>query len=205
MELVLRYHYTGRKVGCRYAFGLFDQDEIIGCVCYSVPASYTLCKGVCGEQYKKDVLELSRLVIVNSLKNAASFLVAKSICMMENQVLVSYADPNVGHVGYVYQATNWIYTGQGNSEPCWLHPKTKQVISKTRRHIDQKAEKLGLNWKDLIKQPQEGKHRYVCFAGAKAYKKRAKKALRYKKMQYPKGESKRHEIDRGLKREETLF
>ena len=31
-----------------------------------------------------------------------------------NIILISYADGSMNHVGYVYQATNWIYTGQSN-------------------------------------------------------------------------------------------
>ena len=27
------------------------------------------------------------------------------------KVIVSYADTSLGHHGYIYQATNWIYTG----------------------------------------------------------------------------------------------
>lgn len=207
MAMVMENHYSQRHVGCRHSFGLFVLGELSGCVCYSIPASYTLCKGVCGPDFKPHVLELSRLVVTTYRKNAASFLIGNSLKLLGNSVVVSYADGNdhVGHVGYVYQATNWIYTGRGNAEPKWINPLDGSVVSFTRRHIDRKAEALGLDWKQLIKEPQQGKHRYVVFTGDKRFKKRADKALRYPRKQYPKGETRRHEIEKPKIKQGELF
>lgn len=197
MRLVEQYHYSHRRVGARHAFGLFDGRELIGCCVFSIPASYTLCKGVCGQSYKQQVIELSRLVVIPRERNLASRLISdccRTIGKISDSIIVSYADGNehVGHVGYVYQACNWIYTGTGNAEPAWLHPLTKEVVSYTRRHIDLKAKALGYDWRDLIKQPQIGKHRYVTFCGSKAFRKEAKSNLRYPVLSYPKGLSKTH-------------
>jgi hypothetical protein len=122
---------------------------------------------------------------------------------LPDAVLVSYADCNdhVGHVGYVYQATNWLYTGRGTAEPKWVHPLTGQVISYTRRHIDTKAAKLGLDWRDLIREKQVGKHRYISFSGGRRFKKQARLALNYNVLPYPKGMTKRHYREQP----ETLF
>lgn len=193
MAMVISHHYTRRKVGSKCSFGLFDHGEFVGCCVFSVPASYTLCKGVCGQEFKNFVLELSRLVVTSNKKNAASFLIGNSLRLLGNAVVVSYADiSQAGHVGYVYQATNWIYTGKGSSEPIWCHPITGEVVSFTRRHIDKKAQKIGLDWTELVKVPQSGKHRYVTFCGDKAFKKKAKKNLLYKIYDYPKGKTTRH-------------
>jgi hypothetical protein len=195
MRLVLDYHYSERIVGAKHAFGLFVDGEICGCVVYSQPASYTLCNGVCGPEYRAKVIELARLVITTKEKNAASFLIGASLKMIGDSVVVSYADCNdhVGHVGYVYQATNWIYTGKGNAEPKWAHPETGEIISYTRRHIDKKAAAIGLDYRELTKVKQSGKHRYVIFTGSKRFKAQAEKALKYKRMEYPKGDTMRHE------------
>lgn len=198
MYLVMRHHYSGRKVGVRHAFGLFDSGLLSGVVVYSTPASYTLCRGVCGPDMSKSVLELSRLVVTTDKKNAASVLVGSSMRQLGEHILVSYADCNdhVGHVGYIYQATNWLYTGQGTSEPKWVHPKTGEVISYTRRWIDKKAAKLGLDWRDLVKVKQQGKHRYVTFTGNRRFKRKCRSLLNYKVFPYPKGDTTRHNIDR---------
>jgi hypothetical protein len=203
MGLVMRHHYSQRLVGAKFAFGLVEDGEIVGCVVYSQPASYTLCNGVCGPEYRSQVLELSRLVVTTKSENAASMLIGRSVASLPDAVLVSYADCNdhVGHVGYVYQATNWLYTGQGSAEPKWLHPTTGHVISYTRRHIDLKAAALGLDWRDLVREKQSGKHRYVSFSGGKRFKKQARLALRYEVLPYPKGPTKRHDREQA----ETLF
>lgn len=196
MSMVMTHHYSQRKVGSKSSFGLFEDGKLVGCCVFSIPASYTLCKGICGKDHSPYVWELSRLVITTKRKNAASFFVSSCLRHIGNHVIVSYADPNdhVGHVGYVYQATNWIYTGNGTAEPKWLHPTTKEVVSFTRRHIDLKAKALGLDWQDLIKGNQLGKHRYVMFTGDRKFRRLARKALRYTVFDYPKGPTKRHII-----------
>jgi len=195
MRIVLQHHYSHRAVGAKKSFGLFITGELVGCIVYSQPASYTLCKGVCGEEFKSCVTELARLVVTTNQKNAASYLIGNSLSLIGNAVVVSYADCNghVGHVGYVYQATNWLYTGTASAEPIWVHPKTGEVISYTRRHIDSKANAVGLHWSELTKVKQVGKHRYVTFSGDRRFKKRARSALRYPVLPYPKGETRRHE------------
>lgn len=197
--LVEKHHYAHkweqkRLPGIKYCWGLIEKRRVVGCVLYSIPASYTLCKGVCGPEFKAYVLELSRLVITTETKNAASFLIGQSLRLLPDAVVVSYADCNshVGHVGYVYQATNWLYTGQGNAEPVWIDPRNGSIVSYTRRHIDVKAKAIGLEWTDLERRKQVGKHRYVTFTGNRRFKKRAGAALRYEVLPYPKGETRRH-------------
>ena len=202
MQMVMQHHYSQRVVGCTKAFGLLHEGELVGCCCFSIPASYTLCKGICGDELKGAVYELSRLVVTTDKKNAASFLIASSLRALDNRIIVSYADCNehVGHVGYVYQATNWLYTGKGTAEPVWVHPTTGEVISYTRRHIDIKAANIGLHWTDLTKRKQSGKHRYVTFAGDSKFKRSAKESLRYPVLPYPKGNTTRHDLSSGKAR-----
>ena len=192
-KLIRACHYAGDRIpGFRFVFGLFDGNTVCGVCGYSQPASYTLCEGVCGKENKGRVLELSRLVILGSeRKNLASKLVAGSLSRLpQPSIVVSYADQNEGHIGYVYQATNWIYTGKGNAEPWWYLP-TGELLSKTRRHIDVKASAKGVAVGDLRKEAKEGKHRYVFFVGTKRDKRRLRKCLNYSVVDYPKGETKR--------------
>ena len=90
-KMVLNHHYSGRVPGISHCFGLLSGNWIAGCVVYSIPASYTLCKGVCGPDLSKRVLELSRLVILTPQRNAASFLIGQSLQQkLPDSVVVSY-------------------------------------------------------------------------------------------------------------------
>ena len=62
-----------------YAYGLYQEKELIGMVSYGSPASPSLCKGVAGEENKHHVIELNRLVLKNNEKNQASILIAASL------------------------------------------------------------------------------------------------------------------------------
>ena len=71
---------------------------------------------VCGEEHKDKVIELN-LCLQDNHRNQSSYLISQSLKLLEKlKIVVSYADTSKGHVGYVYQATNFIYTGMSASE-----------------------------------------------------------------------------------------
>jgi hypothetical protein len=105
-------HYAKRIPSISYAFGMYSNDRLIGVVTYGTPSSSTLKNGIAGKDNSNLVLELNRLVFQVSTKNAASYLVSHSLQMLPKpSIVVSYADTEQGHVGFVYQACNFIYTG----------------------------------------------------------------------------------------------
>jgi hypothetical protein len=192
--LILKRHYARRKVSANRVFGLYSGQKLVGCVLFSKPASYTLCESVCGKEFKPHVLELSRLSVPRRSRNAASYLVGRALALLGNHVVVSYADAGVGHIGTVYQATNWLYTGRSSVSYFYHEPTSGKLIAKTRRHIDRKAARLGLTESKLLKVRQPSKHRYVIFTGNRRFKKQAAKSLQYLVLPYPKGKSKRHRL-----------
>ncbi len=113
-DWILNKHYAKRMCSISYVFGLFNTDNIlVGIITFGMPPSSTLAKSICGEEYKEYVLELNRLVVNDGLpKNTLSFFVSNSIKKLpKNNIIVSFADANMNHNGYIYQATNFIYTG----------------------------------------------------------------------------------------------
>ena len=115
MEIVVANHYLHRKAPCSKAFGLFHSEDPLSClgvVCYGVSASSTLLKGVCGVEQANNVYELTRLWVDDCVpKNGESFLIGRTLRLLDKEIVVSFADSSRGHVGVVYQATNWFYTG----------------------------------------------------------------------------------------------
>ena len=112
-DWLLNKHYAKRIPSISYAFGLFKEKILVGVLTIGKPASPSLCDGVCGKEYSQYVYELNRLCVNDNLeKNVLSYFVSKSLNLInENIILVSYADTLMNHNGYIYQATNWIYTG----------------------------------------------------------------------------------------------
>lgn len=188
MEVVVAKHYLHRKAPVSKAFGLFDKSgQVVGVVTYGVPASSTLLKGVCGEEEATNVYELNRLWVDDSVpKNGESFLIGNTINKLDREIIVSYADTAQDHLGIVYQASNWIYTGLSAK---FKDPKVKGLENK---HHATYAN--GLTNKEVIEKfgdrvyfvDRPRKHRYVYFNATKARKKILRKKLRYKELPYPK-------------------
>jgi len=181
-EWLLHKHYAKRIPSISYSFGLFYKD-LIGILTIGKPASNSLCIGVCGIVNSKYVYELNRLCVNDNLeKNVLSFFVSQSLKKLHNLILVSYADTQHNHNGYIYQATNWIYTG-----------KTKErtdIGSEDNSHSRHYSKNLDYS---KIRKFRSSKHRYIYFIGNKKKVKEWKKELNYDIQSYPKGQNKRYD------------
>ena len=62
---ILTKHYARRMPCVQYAFQLLSEGRVVGVVTYGQPASPWLCKGVAGDEYRKRVIELNRLVVAS--------------------------------------------------------------------------------------------------------------------------------------------
>jgi len=187
---LLQKHYAKRIPSIVYAFGLYEGTELLGVVTYGIPASYTLCNGICGKEWADKVLELNRLCLQKNKKNEASFLVGNSLKLLPDPtVVVSYADSGKGHVGYVYQATNFMFTGTTKER---TDPFSD---GKHHRHVVDSS----------IRQTRSAKHRYVYIVGSKKNRKELLNCLNYKSEPYPKGETKRYDAGGTVATQELLF
>lgn len=180
---ILNRHYAKRMPSISYAYGLFEKNILVGVISYGVPASQCLCKGICGDEWRKNVLELNRLVLRNNKKNEASFLVANTLKLLPKpSIVVSYADTKWKHIGYVYQATNWLYTG------CTKARTDMFSESGHSRHN---------NGDKTRRQDRSPKHRYIFFVGNKRESKQMRSVLKYEVLPYPKGDSINYEVSKG--------
>jgi hypothetical protein len=169
---ILDIHYAKRMPSISYAYGLFLNDQLVGIISYGSPASPHLCKGIAGEKNKKLVIELNRLVLKNNKKNEASMLIGASFKLLPKpKIIVSYADTAQDHLGVVYQATNFLFTGTSK-------PRT-DMAGKDGKHS---RHHLGDRTKRVYR---SAKHRYVYLLGNKRQKRQLKQELRYGIMDYP--------------------
>ena len=169
---LLQKHYAKRIPQIMYAFGLYDDEHLVGVVTYGIPASPSLCMGICGKEWSDKVLELNRLCLQDNTKNQSSFLVSNSIKLLPKPtIVVSYADTGQGHVGYVYQATNFLYTGLSANRVDWTVKGLEHKHSKTLSDgmtLESIKEKYG---DDFYYAERSRKHRYIYFHGTKQHKK----------------------------------
>lgn len=191
MAIVVENHYLHRRAPASFCFGLFDiSGAILGTVVYGKPASPSLCKGVAGPEESSRVIELTRLWIADiTPKNAESFLIGNSLKLLpaEYDIVVSFAEIGAGHLGIVYQATNWLYTGMSDRHVEW---KLDGAGNKHSRHLFD--EHGGVNgakefYGDRLQRLERPrKHRYVMLRGSKHRRKELREKLRYEVMPYPK-------------------
>ena len=182
-EWLLYKHYAKRLCSISYAFGLFHKDILIGVCTFGKPASNSLCVGVCGAENSEYVFELNRLCVNDDLpKNTLSYFVSKCLKMLPPLIVVSYADTSQNHHGYIYQATNWIYTGKtkertdiGNEDGTHSRHYDKSMNTETFRKF------------------RSSKYRYIYFTGSKTQRKIWNNELNYPKLLYPKGDNKRYD------------
>ena len=194
-EWLLYKHYAKRIPSISYAFGLFDSKIMQGILTVGKPASNALCIGVCGKHNSKYVYELNRLCVNDGLKkNVLSYFVSQSLKMLNNINLVSYADTSQNHNGYIYQATNWIYTGATKERT-----DIGSEDNKHSRHYDK-----NIDYKKNRKF-RSSKHRYIFFIGSKKQKKQWLKELNYKIQAYPKGQNTNYDTSYKTTTQTELF
>ena len=69
------------------------------------------------------------------------------------RLIVSYADPEQGHIGGIYQAGNWIYDGKSS--------KAVKIFYKGKWSHKKTVDDAGINQSKLRKKIVPGKHRYL--------------------------------------------
>ena len=202
LDWLLNIHYAKRVPLIRYSFGLFINDILKGVITYGNPPSPNVCVCICGEKYKKEVLELNRLVLIENKKNYESILVGNSLKLLPKpSIVISYADVNYSHHGYIYQATNFIYTGMGKPREKFIDKNGKDINERT---LSAQYQKLKMPRSEYLKSnnitltKQLGKHRYVYIIGDKKDKKLRKKDFKLPIKPYPKGDNKNYTWDYDL-------
>lgn len=169
-ELIIENHYSHKWTSCRYALGLFTEGNLVGVAVYGFPVGRSVVKSITPDLENGDVLELTRLWVADSEgKNTESHFLGKTFWWLKKntdvKILISYSDPMQGHVGGIYQATNWLYQGNNTMlakaydhymEGEWMHSRT--VVAK---YGSIKVEHLKKIYPEYKRRPILKKHRYL--------------------------------------------
>lgn len=199
-RMVETYHYAHRIPPMTHTIGMFTNDELVGVCAYSKPMA-NICASICGDSYTDNVLELCRLFIFDKIgKNAESWLIRQSFNFLEDniKILLSYSDIKQNHLGIIYQATNWIYTGLSNESNGREYLMPDGRIATRRGRVfwrNQRNPSDILSWNEIQqlypgvqKLSSSSKHRYVYFLGSKKQRKELRQALKWPILPYPKKE-----------------
>lgn len=163
---VEKWHYSrSMPTGKLVKFGVWENAEFVGAIIYGRGAAPNLLN-----QYGLTQMQGCELVRVAMTKHTVpvSRVLAITLRTMKRtqpglRLVVSFADPDEGHVGGIYKASGWVYTGRMRPAKYFrilgkiVHPRSvgakgvSQTINEVRRLLDPSAEEV---WKD-------GKHRYL--------------------------------------------
>lgn len=180
-DFILNKHYAQRMPSVTYAYGLFKVSELVGVLTIGKPASHSLCIGICGRDCAEKVYELNRLVVDSGLeRNVLSYFVSQVLKQLKQEelIIVSYADTGMNHKGYIYQATNFLYTGATKQRTDKYTPNNTH----SRHYTDEF---------NHLRKVRTSKHRYVYFTN---HKRKYIKLLNYPIQPYPKGENKEYKL-----------
>jgi len=213
-EWFLHKHYAKRIPSISYAFGLYENNSLLGICSYGRPVAHTLIKHAFNGHYQDNFLELNRLVVNDNLpKNSLSFFVSATLKQLPSPVVVvSYADTSLNHHGYIYQATNFIYTGLSAKRTDYKikgmeHLHSASVMDHAGRGVEKgKIDKLkAIYGDDLYLKDRPRKHRYFYFIGTKKDKKEMLRNLAYEIEPYPKGDNSRYDSSHLAATQTLLF
>ena len=198
---IKKRHYAKRKPSIVHAFGLYLDHLLIGVITYGIPPINNLNQ-IAGFP----AIELNRLCIEEGApKNSASILVGRSLCLLPRPlVVISYADQTQGHVGYIYQATNWLYTGEG-SRDIEFEKDGKTYHRKSLFNTFGSGGSERLLAMGYSKVQKDAKHRYLFFLGSKREKKQMLTNLKWPVLPYPKGETHRYDASAEIHTQMKIF
>ncbi len=159
---VLHWHYSKRMPHSKLVkVGAWEDGKFIGAVVFGLGATPHLCR-----PYGLSILQTCELlrVALTSHKAPVSRIVAISLRMVHKlcpglRICISFADPAEGHVGGIYQAGNWIYTGRSHDSTLywyrgrWAHGRAVSLA----------VHATGIDRKTLCPRRKivPGKHRYI--------------------------------------------
>lgn len=149
-------------------------------VVYSIPANKNLSTFLFSGRV--EVRELARLwapdghrptLLTEAVSASLKALRAASGC----ESVVSFADPNHGHHGGIYQAASWIYTGQSSETRVYITPDGR-TLSRRSFHSGSTSLLPTIKPQRLV-----GKHRYV-----RCLTRTSRRLLAHEPLPYPKAE-----------------
>lgn len=203
-QAIIKWHYSHTcPASLTLCVGTYYKDDLVNCICFKNPTTRYMSQEVWEGGTDSNTIELVRMISVEPKpKNLESFCISRALNLLKEycpqyKVCISYADNAMGHHGYCYQASNFVYYGQSGKSTVYvvngerLHSKTIWERYGTNRW-DKLVEMLG----DSIKKEeiQETKSRYYkIIAQNKKEAKEIESKIKVKSYPYPKGDNEKYD------------
>lgn len=121
---VMRWHYSrSMPVGKLYKLGVWEGEKFIGAVLFGLGANKNMGNPLYLKQF--EYCELVRVALDKHTEPVTKII---SICLRilkkdnpKLKAVISYADPEIKHLGIIYQAGNWLYTGCSAPSTVFIH------------------------------------------------------------------------------------
>lgn len=174
----LQNHHLRRNPQVSFAFGLFDRDRkhmMASVITFGSPASPSLCKGLCGEDERLNVIELNRLWVDSSVSNnAVIYFIQESIRRVPKDIVVSFVQPEHDRISRIYKQLGFLYTGL-----------TKERTDRVNFKGDSPHNRHNCYDKlNTYLAPRPRKHRFVLFNAEGQRKNELVKKLKYEVYSY---------------------
>jgi len=196
-------HYAKRVPAMSYLYGLYFHGLLRG-VCIFGSSANRSNNTIGGSK----AIELVRLFVddeVSVHRNMTSYFLGKCLKRLPRGLaVVSYADCHNNHAGYIYQATNWFYCGQGQRKNGRFDSGVTSFIRDSdgkKFHARSFADKYGActgpNAKahGFTRVFDKPKHKYLYFTGNGRATASFFANLGLKQQEYPKTENVRYCVD----------
>lgn len=171
-DFIEENHYSHNINGLhsQYCFALLDDEEIVGAMIYG-----TLGMANAWRKYgksKEEVIELRRLVLIDDTpRNSESYFIGKTLRWLKKnspvKTVVSYADPNYGHSGIIYKASNFSHEGMTSAGRVIMYNGKKYHDKTIRNKYKGELKPFAVKLKEALDNgeayyvKQEPKHIYV--------------------------------------------
>lgn len=189
-KFVDQHHYSKtHPSGADLCFKMTTKDfSLVGAALFGYSVNPAAVCVTTESTNQHDYRELVRLVLLDEVpKNSESQFIGWCLRWLKKNTkllaVVSFADPQFGHTGIIYQASNWLYTGLQKQD------RPRMLINGTEIHPRSLYAKYGTSSKSKLEDQfgfivtlkhRTPKHRYVYILhGSKTY-------LKYPLRSYPK-------------------
>lgn len=202
----LHFHYAKAVPVSSVSYNVYNEnDEWCGVIIYSYGANNAI--GMPYGLKQGEVVELVR-VALNGKQECTSKAVAMTLRQLKKdaplvRLVVSYADCDQEHLGTIYQATNWIYTGvmmQNKADSSWIVNGKRfhgRIIS---QWVKARGGLHGLTREQFIRKYYDGNAVKYITKGKRKYlmplDKRMRKQIEPLGKPYPKNDENWEKIDR---------